>query len=522
CAVLVKSSLRDSRILAHRVVPIEAEPPEGGGLAAALDTVRAELIGADTDCAVCVPASLFSCRNLQVPFANIQKIRMILPLELESHLPQAAAERLIDFTVVDSRSGDEPQTEVMAAAVERERLAPILEALAHTGIDPERITLSGLPVAVSIGRHQGPEEICLCADIGEGFGSITVLTADRIRLVRCVALPADPAARERAVAIHVRTILGALQETSDRPEALPRLFLTGDGTAGIERERLARSLPVELQSADLRPMLNLAPTEGEETEWDPMQMNGALALAMGEIEGLESLNFHRSGFPGRKLIARYRESLVRTGLLAAAVLVLMLAAVLTQAFVLKRQAAGLDARIAAVFTSTFPEVKSIVDPYRQMQAHLQELRKSTAAGSDGGAAFHSIEASGDGRLVQRKPSGSVPPGWEALESDAFSELKARLQADGGQGRARHPAGRLDRGDARAHHLAAEPDPAAASVGRPHRRLRRRARLRRRQPRCRTVAGRGRRGVRRIRARGAGRSRRGRPGAAPQPRRGARP
>ncbi len=391
CAVLVKSSLRDSRILAHRVVPIEAEPPEGGGLAAALDTVRAELIGADTDCAVCVPASLFSCRNLQVPFANIQKIRMILPLELESHLPQAAAERLIDFTVVDSRSGDEPQTEVMAAAVERERLAPILEALAHTGIDPERITLSGLPVAVSIGRHQGPEEICLCADIGEGFGSITVLTADRIRLVRCVALPADPAARERAVAIHVRTILGALQETSDRPEALPRLFLTGDGTAGIERERLARSLPVELQSADLRPMLNLAPTEGEETEWDPMQMNGALALAMGEIEGLESLNFHRSGFPGRKLIARYRESLVRTGLLAAAVLVLMLAAVLTQAFVLKRQAAGLDARIAAVFTSTFPEVKSIVDPYRQMQAHLQELRKSTAAGSDGGAAFHSIE-----------------------------------------------------------------------------------------------------------------------------------
>jgi spore germination protein YaaH len=46
------------------------------------------------------------------------------------------------------------------------------------------------------------------------------------------------------------------------------------------------------------------------------------------------------------------------------------------------------------------------------------------------AAFHSIEASGDGRLVRRKPSGTVPPGWAMLESDAFSELKARLQADG--------------------------------------------------------------------------------------------
>lgn len=46
------------------------------------------------------------------------------------------------------------------------------------------------------------------------------------------------------------------------------------------------------------------------------------------------------------------------------------------------------------------------------------------------AAFHSIEASGDGRLVSKKPSGDVPPGWAALESDAFSELKARLQSDG--------------------------------------------------------------------------------------------
>ncbi len=46
------------------------------------------------------------------------------------------------------------------------------------------------------------------------------------------------------------------------------------------------------------------------------------------------------------------------------------------------------------------------------------------------AAFHSIEASGDGRLVSKKPSGDVPPGWAALESDTFADLKERLQAEG--------------------------------------------------------------------------------------------
>lgn len=47
------------------------------------------------------------------------------------------------------------------------------------------------------------------------------------------------------------------------------------------------------------------------------------------------------------------------------------------------------------------------------------------------AALHGIEASAAGRLVSRKnPSGDVPPGWQAMESEAFGELKTRLQAAG--------------------------------------------------------------------------------------------
>lgn len=45
-------------------------------------------------------------------------------------------------------------------------------------------------------------------------------------------------------------------------------------------------------------------------------------------------------------------------------------------------------------------------------------------------ALHGIEASGDGRLVDRKPSGDVPDGWAALGSEDFAVLKERLQAAG--------------------------------------------------------------------------------------------
>ncbi len=76
--MLIKSSLRESRILGHRVVPINAGQEGKDGLAAALEIVRTDLGAADVDCAACVPAAMFSCRNLQVPFGNPQKIRMIL------------------------------------------------------------------------------------------------------------------------------------------------------------------------------------------------------------------------------------------------------------------------------------------------------------------------------------------------------------------------------------------------------------------------------------------------------------
>lgn len=45
-------------------------------------------------------------------------------------------------------------------------------------------------------------------------------------------------------------------------------------------------------------------------------------------------------------------------------------------------------------------------------------------------AWFGVEASGEGHLVRRKPSGDVPPGWEGFESQAFRDLQARAQAAG--------------------------------------------------------------------------------------------
>jgi spore germination protein YaaH len=46
------------------------------------------------------------------------------------------------------------------------------------------------------------------------------------------------------------------------------------------------------------------------------------------------------------------------------------------------------------------------------------------------AAFHSIEASEDGKLVAKKANGTVPPGWAAMRTESFAELRVKLQDAG--------------------------------------------------------------------------------------------
>ena len=130
---------------------------------------------------------------------------------------------------------------------------------------------------------------------------------------------------------------------------------------------------------------------GDEAAWDPALMDGALALALAEIEGLESLSFHRSQFPGRKILSRYRENLVKTGALAAAVLVLMFASLLVESLSQKHRLEGLDRQIAAVFMEAFPDAKKTADPYQQMKINLQELKKGTSAPGESLPAVRSID-----------------------------------------------------------------------------------------------------------------------------------
>lgn len=400
-AVLVKSSLRESRIAACLTVPIpETAPDPAGAWRAALEAVAGKMDLAGADCAVSMPAVFFSTRTLRVPFVNAKKIRMVLPFEMEPSLPFQADDLAIDFSLLPGASRPD-ETEVLAVAVEKARLAAVLDALAGIAIDPERVTLSGLSSAAWIGRNAAPEDALLCLDVSQTFGALFLVASNAVRLIRSFPLPTDPPARARAVQSHVRTTLGAIGEIEGLPQEPSEGILTGDGWEGMDIDALSSSLQLALSPADLRASLNVHIEDDLLPAWDAACMDGALALALAEIEGVECLNFHHGQFPGKKIVSRYRSPLIRTGALAAVVLLLMFASVIIQSYLQQRRLAELDQQIAAVFSETFPEVKKPADPYQQMQIGLQELKKNAALPGEAAPAARSID-------VLKNISDSIP------------------------------------------------------------------------------------------------------------------
>jgi len=128
-----------------------------------------------------------------------------------------------------------------------------------------------------------------------------------------------------------------------------------------------------------------------ERPWIPLQMDNALALALMEVEGHDGLNFHKGQFAAQKFLAKHKGPLLKTGILAAAVLVLFFFNLIMEAYTLNKHLHRINSQMTQVFKATFPEVKTIRYPYQEMQAKIRETKKTAAFEDEAGPHIRSID-----------------------------------------------------------------------------------------------------------------------------------
>jgi general secretion pathway protein L len=390
-AVILNSSLREYRVDDYIHLPFSDPDDPEKGLAAALETLTEKMDLAGSDCVVSIPADLFTFRNLQVPFNNSKKIRMVLPFELEPTLPYAVDDLVVDFQPLNG-SPDGEQTELIAAAIEKNRLTPYIEALASIEVNPEKLTLSGLPTALCLAHQADLEEDQLFIEIDEASGTLFMLAGDGLQLIRSFPLPSAGPSKAKMLSAQIQQTLSAFQESSELN--LQPLEVVASGI-GLDEANMAadisKALDIPVKAASMADRLGIPVESDTGNPWIPAQMDNALALALMEVEGFEALNFHKGQFAAQKFLSKHKSPLIKTGILAAAVLALIFFNVLMQTYTVNKQVRGVERQMTQIFKATFPEVKTVRYPYAEMQAKMREIKKTAAFQAEAGPHIRSID-----------------------------------------------------------------------------------------------------------------------------------
>src|SRR5580765_5645365 len=144
--VEIDGSYRKTRLLRCRVEPVPAAPdgPErAAATALAITTaMKAGKIGGDS--VLGHPSREAVLRTIDVPFSGRDAIRKVIKAEVEGAIQsQSVDEMVVDFLEVGKGAEG---SKVLVAAIPKQGLREVLEALADGGVEPEHVDLDAMAV----------------------------------------------------------------------------------------------------------------------------------------------------------------------------------------------------------------------------------------------------------------------------------------------------------------------------------------------------------------------------------------
>ncbi len=376
-AVLVRKGIRGAWVEAHERVRVIDQNEIETAVSESLETITKNMDISGSACAVSIPADLVSFRNINVPFRDLKKIRQILPFELEPALPVSVEDLIIDFQPVylDARDGD---TDIIAAAIEKSQLKKYLDTLSSFKIEPEIITMSGYPTALCLAHLVHIPENWLLIDMGADESILFIVASNQICLVRPLPVVSPDSSGKKILPINVRRTLSAAEEIYPSDIQPRHIIVTGSGVDDPEVQRhMDRILKIPVEPVNLAKATNVVKRIRSNASWQPSLMDNALALALLMAEGIHGINFCKGAFiPKRESTAR-KKNLMRTGLLFGVILILALMSIVLDSRSMGKRVFALNSQITRIFKTTFPGIKTIVDPVHQMRVKIEELKKKS-------------------------------------------------------------------------------------------------------------------------------------------------
>jgi type IV pilus assembly protein PilM len=354
-------------------------------------------------------------RRTSFPFTSDRKIAQVIRFDLESDLPVAVEELAVDFMKREQLASG--QQGVLAAAISKRVLTPLLAALREQGIEPTTVDLDGgaLGAVAQELRGQAPERLVVL-DIGQrkttfmywqngrpaylralmgGCARLARVTADSLGvspeqgLERLFAVGVGGAAKGpdataaflaitkeiEALAREIELSLLAAQ-VEEHQEKAELVVLTGGGSLiGGLAPALEQALGLPVRSlADLQPGGVLGQI-GEAAKDAPVYAVAG-GLVLGRLTHRGGFNFRREGTTALNFFVKWRREVTYAAVAVTLLAVTWLASVGLDTFMKKRRLVSLERNIETVFHRALPDVKGRLQPAQYvsaLKARVKEL-----------------------------------------------------------------------------------------------------------------------------------------------------
>ena len=359
-------------------------------------------------------------RRASFPFTSDRKIAQVIGFDLESDLPLGVEDLAVDFMKREQLANGEQG--VLAAALPKRVLTPLLAALREQGIEPTTVDLDGgaLGAVAQELRGQAPERLVLL-DIGQrkttfiywqngrpaylralmgGCARLGQVMADSLGLSpeegleRLFAVGMNGAARGpdakaarlamtkeiEALAREIELSLLAAQ-VEERQEKAELVVLTGGGslvTGFAPALEQALGLPVR-SLVDLQPG-GLLGQIGEAAKDAPVYAVAG-GLVLGRLTRRGGFNFQREGTTALGFVVRWRREVTYAAVVGTALALAWLGSLGLDAYMKKRRLVSLDHNIETVFHRALPDVKGGLQPAQYgstLKARVKELGQAAA------------------------------------------------------------------------------------------------------------------------------------------------
>lgn len=380
-ALLVENSLKGNRIQTQMHVPfsdVTASTPENSQMpetkldriAEAIGTITSQinLTGAET--MVSVLPEYVSYRNLQVPFKDRKKIRQVLPFELEPVLPYPIDDLIIDFKMIRPAG----KTDILVSVAKASEINGILSILKEFNIEPYLLTPGSFSSVLCLAEFSETDGDFIFVDLDGKYATVFTVVSGRVHIARSFySKISDPRLKAQKLSDNIFQVIAAFESLFLMDFEPSKILMSGKGIdLEFFNQEIEKTLGIGTVAVDMFDTVNAKLNLTSDSPFDADHMNNALSLAVAEIMGIRSINFHGEHSIIKKYWEEYKNDFIKTGLVAAFVFVLLMFNVLSEAHFLQKKENQLNRKIAFIFQSTFPEVTKIIDPVQQMQVLVQQ------------------------------------------------------------------------------------------------------------------------------------------------------